>query len=134
MWVADSGDDNVDRIANGQVTKTIRVGREPIGVAFGANAVWVANKLDNTVSRIDLPRDTAKTIRVGKAPFSIAFGLGSAWVTNSGDDTVTRLDAATGDPVGSPIAVGHDPTGIAVIGQAVWVTNRGSNTVQDDVP
>jgi YVTN family beta-propeller protein len=134
VWVAQSADNNIARIVNGQVVKTIPVGRRPIGVAFGANAVWVANKDDNTVSRIDLAQDTVKTIRVGKGPFAIAFGLGSAWVTNSIDNTVTRLDAATGDPVGAPIAVGSDPTGIVVIGQAVWVTNRGSNTVQEIQP
>ncbi len=134
VWVADSGDDNVDRIVDGQVVKTIPVGHRPTGVAFGANAVWVANELDNTVSRIDLSQDTVKTIRVGQAPFAIAFGLGSAWVTNSGDGTVTRLDASTGDPVGSPIPVGSDPTGIAVVGQAVWVTNRRSNSIQQIQP
>lgn len=134
VWVADSGDGDVDRIVDGQVTKTIAVGHRPIGVAVGGNAVWVANELDNTVSRIDLAEDTVKTIRVGKAPFAVAFGLGSAWVTNSGDDTVTRLDASTGDPIGGSITVGRDPTGITVIGKAVWVTNRRSNTVQEIAP
>ena len=131
VWVANSDDNNVDRIVNGQVIKTIPVGRQPTGVAVGANAVWVANQGDDTVSRIDLGQNAkVKTIRVGKAPFAIAFGLGSAWVTNRRDDTVTRLDGSTGEPIGKPITVGHDPTGVVVIGDAVWVTNRGSGTVQ----
>ncbi|MBV9819031.1 MAG: protein kinase [Solirubrobacterales bacterium] len=134
VWVADSDDDNVDRIVDGQVIKSIPVGHRPIGVAFGADALWVANENDDTVSRIDLAQDTVKAIKVGKAPFAIAFGLGSAWVTNSGDNTVTRLDASTGDPVGPPVAVGQDPTGITVIGDGVWVTNRRSNTVQEIEP
>jgi DNA-binding beta-propeller fold protein YncE len=135
VWVADSDDDNVDRIVDGRVIKTIPVGRNPTGVAVGDNAVWVANNGDNTVSRIDLGQgDEVKTIRVSRGPFAIAFGLGSAWVTNRGDNTVTRLNASTGEPVGDPIAVGQDPTGIAVIGDAVWVTNRGSGTVQQIQP
>jgi YVTN family beta-propeller protein len=134
VWVADSDNDRIDRIVDGQIIKRIPVGHRPIGVAFGDNAVWVANENDSTVSRIDLTQDSVKTIKVGRAPFAIAFGLGSAWVTNSLDDTVTRLDAATGQPVGSPIAVGQDPTGIVVINQSVWVTNRRSNTVQQIQP
>jgi len=135
VWVADSDDDNVDRIVDGQVIKTIPVGRDPVGVAVGDNAVWVANNGDNTVSRIDLGNgDQVKTIRVGKSPFAIAFGLGSAWVTNRGDGTVMRLDASTGAPVGRPIAVGQDPTGVQVIDAAVWVTNRGSGTVEQIQP
>ena len=134
VWVADSDNDRVDRIVDGQVIKKIPVGHRPIGVAFGDNAVWVANENDNTVSRIDLAQDSVKTIKVGRAPFAIAFGVGSAWVTNSLDNTVTRLDAATGQPVGSPIGVGQDPTGIAVINQSVWVTNRRSNTIQQIQP
>jgi YVTN family beta-propeller protein len=131
VWVADSDDDNVDRIVDDAVIKTIPVGPDPVGVAVGDNAVWVANEANDTVSRIDLGGQgtKTKTVRVGKAPFAIAFGEGSAWVTNSGDDTVMRLDAATGEPIGSPIKVGKDPTGIAVINGAVWVTNRGSDSV-----
>jgi len=135
VWVADSDDDNIDRIVDGQVIKTIPVGRQPVGVAVGDDAVWVANSGDNTVSRVDLGQgDKVKPIRVGKGPFAIAFGFGSAWVTNRGDNTVTRLDGSTGEPVGSPIAVGQDPTGIAMIGAAMWVTNRGSGTVQKIQP
>ena len=132
VWVADAGNNNVARIVDGRVIKTIPVGRHPVGVAVGDNAVWVANEVDDSVSRIDLSGQGAnvKTIRVGRAPFAVAFGFGSAWVTNSRDDTVTRLDARTGQPVGKAIPVGQDPTGIAVIGAAVWVTDRGSGTVQ----
>ena len=130
-WVADFDDNDVKRIVNGQIIKTIPVGRHPVGVAAGANAIWVANETGNTVSRIDLgPGGKVKTIRVGTAPFAVAFGLGSAWVTNRQDDTVTRLDGATGEPIGNPIPVGKDPTGIAVIGHSVWVTDRGSGIVQ----
>ncbi len=133
-WVADFDSNNVDRIVDGQVIKTIPVGHNPVGVAVGNNAVWVTNQSDNTVSRINLADDTVKTIVVGKAPFAIAFGLGSAWVTNSGDGTVTQLNASTGEPVGSPIAVGRDPTGIVIIGGSIWVTNRGSDNVQQIQP
>jgi DNA-binding beta-propeller fold protein YncE len=35
------------------VSARVKTGRGPIGVAYGAGSVWVANWLENTVSRVD---------------------------------------------------------------------------------
>jgi YVTN family beta-propeller protein len=48
----------------------------------GADAIWVANRLDGTVSRID--PDTTKvveTIPVGNAPSGITVAGGLVWLT-----------------------------------------------------
>jgi len=54
VWVADRDHDTVSRIdsATNRVTQSSRVGVEPVAVAFGDGAVWVANGPDGTVSRI----------------------------------------------------------------------------------
>ncbi len=62
MWVTGQLDDRVARIdpATNLIVKTIKVGREPLGVAVGDGAVWVADTIDRTVSRDrpgDEPRD-----------------------------------------------------------------------------
>ena len=59
----------------------ITVGREPMGVAVGAGAVWVTNAIDGTVSGTnpDTGR-TVATIPVGGSPTSVAVGAGSVWV------------------------------------------------------
>ncbi len=51
-------DNTVSRIdpSTNQVVQTVSVGGGPAGVATGGGAVWVANGLDGTVSRID-PND-----------------------------------------------------------------------------
>jgi YVTN family beta-propeller protein len=60
----------------------VRVGRGAGGVAAGAGAVWVANTLDGTVSRVDpRARRVVATIDVGGAPRSVTVGAGSVWVT-----------------------------------------------------
>ena len=51
--------------------------------------VWVANRLDGTVSRIDRGRDAVVTIPVGGAPSALAFGAGSLWVAD-GDAALGR--------------------------------------------
>ena len=53
--------------SSGRITDQYRVGHSPEAVVAGAGSVWVANRLDGTVSRIDRDRAIA-TIDVGGAP------------------------------------------------------------------
>jgi YVTN family beta-propeller protein len=54
-------------------------------MAAGGGAVWVANHLDGTVSRLDLRRrEVTKAIAVGGRPAEVAFGGGAVWVTVHG--------------------------------------------------
>jgi peptide/nickel transport system substrate-binding protein len=64
------------------VTGTTRVGRRPTGVAVGEGAVWVANSLSGTVSRLN-PRtgDVEATVEVGEAPTDVTVAGGLVWVT-----------------------------------------------------
>ncbi len=60
----------------------ITVGREPMGVAVGAGAVWVANAIDGTVSKYDPNTGRVDTVAVGGTPTRIAVGAGSVWVAD----------------------------------------------------
>ena len=63
-------------------THTITVGAGPTGIAAGAGAVWVANRLEKTVSRIDPEtRTVTRTIPVGNPPEGVAVASGLVWVT-----------------------------------------------------
>ena len=62
-------------------------------IAFGDGAVWTANYIDGTVSRID-PRTNAVTARVAVgAPQALAAGEGSAWVSVAGAPEAGALPA-----------------------------------------
>jgi YVTN family beta-propeller protein len=51
-------------------------------VAVGAGAVWVANAIDGTVSRIDPgTRRTIGTIEVGGVPHELSVDQRGVWVT-----------------------------------------------------
>ena len=58
------------------------MGSAPGGIAVGAGAVWVANTLDGSVSRID-PETNAvvETEPNIVTPTDIAAGFGFVWVT-----------------------------------------------------
>ena len=57
-----------------------------------AESVWVANTLDDTVSRIDVESGQVATIDVGGEPAGIATGAGFAWVADATEGTVDQLD------------------------------------------
>ena len=58
--------------ATGVSQAPIRVGTEPVDMAFGLDAVWVANRADGTITRIDPHRLETRTIKVGGPIAAIA--------------------------------------------------------------
>ena len=86
-----------------RVPPAVRVGGEPVDLAFGAGDVWVVNYGDGSVERI-VP------------------GFGLAWVSNQ-DGTVSTLDPASMALVGRPIGVGRDTDGIAAGTDGMWVVS-----------
>ena len=102
----------------------IRVGAEPVNVAFGAGALWVSNNGDGTVSRIDPATGAVTaTVAVGGMPAGISAGDGAIWVGNFGNSLLTRIDPTT-NAVAASIDVGGQPLGPAVASDgAVWVSN-----------
>jgi YVTN family beta-propeller protein len=115
------GENAVGVIEGGRATDAVQVGERPSGIAVGADAVWVSNFTDDTVSRIDGSTHAAFTIPVGSAPAGVAVGAGAVWVANSGDGTVSRIDPHTNRV--KNISVLPGPTGLVVAEGSVWVTN-----------
>jgi YVTN family beta-propeller protein len=78
-----SGEDVLARIdPSADSYVTIPVGDGPEDVAVGARSVWVANRLDGTVSRVDSQtNEVVATIDVGNAPSGLAFADGQVWLT-----------------------------------------------------
>jgi peptide/nickel transport system substrate-binding protein len=113
----------------GKLVSEIPAGSAPAEVAVGANAVWVTNTNDNTVSRIDLATRTLRqTIPVGAGPEGVAVGGGDLWVANGLDGTVSRIDPATNREV-DRVFTGNGPRGVAYGEGSVWVTNSVDGTV-----
>jgi YVTN family beta-propeller protein len=129
VWAA-TGSAGVARIAmsSGDVTGTASLGNEPAGIADGAGATWVADDLDDTVSRIDRAGVVTGATAVGHTASAIAVGAAGVWVADTADAKVTRLDPATGAATDT-IDVGAGPSGIAVGAGAVWVANSLDGTV-----
>ena len=58
------------------------VGANPTTIAVTPDAVWVVNKDDGTLSRIDpATNKVERTVPIGQAPAGIVFAEGLLWVT-----------------------------------------------------
>jgi YVTN family beta-propeller protein len=126
VWFV-SGIGTIVRII-GSETSSGFAGSGPSGVAVGAGAVWVANRGENTIARMN-PRtiSVVRSISVGRSPGGIAVGDGVVWVANEDDDVVTRIDAESYSA--TTIPVGDEPSAVAIGAGAVWVVNSGDATV-----
>lgn len=115
---------------DGSITAAVPVGTNPVGLAYGGGALWVANRSDGTVLRID-PRTHAvvQKIDVGLTPESLAVTAYDVWVANFADGTVTRINIHATKVVDT-ITVGTRPAAIAYGPGGLWVANSGDNTIQ----
>jgi YVTN family beta-propeller protein len=115
---------------SGDVVAKVPVGNSPSSIATGQGGVWIADDVDNTVTRIDPKSASAVTATapVGQGPAAVAAGEGAVWVANAQDDTVSRIDPDTA-AVTETIPVGRRPTGIAAGAGAVWVADSLDGTV-----
>ena len=86
----------------------IPVGDRPAGPAVGKGSVWVGNRDDNTLLRIDPGSlDVVRTIGLGMAPIDV--DVGAVGVRVLSDQVLLRVDPATNDVVDTiplPPAIG----------------------------
>jgi YVTN family beta-propeller protein len=130
VWVA-YGDGSVFRIdpASGHVITKMTAGNSPSAIAFGIDALWVANWIDDNIMRFNASTNGLVTpISVGLHPIGLALSPGSVWATGAGADNVTRVDTVS-NSVQTTIQVGREPAGIAFGAASVWVANSGDGTV-----
>ena len=105
-------------------TRRISVGRFSVGVAVGFRSVWVAEREDDTVRRIDpVTSRTRRVIAVGHVPAEVTVGQGSVWVASQCAGTVSRIDPATNRVVRT-IKLGHHPFNLAIGDGFAWVGVR----------
>jgi YVTN family beta-propeller protein len=112
----------------GGIRAQYSVGRDPSAIAAGAGSVWVANRLDGTVSRITRARREVVPIPVGGEPTGLAFGAGSLWVADGQGRKLSQLDPQQNKVV-QQYEVGNAAYAIAAGSGAVWVASAVDATV-----
>ena len=117
------------------VTATIAVGTQPIGVAISPDGTtaYVANYSPSTVSVINTSTNTVTaTITVGTNPYNLAVSPDGtkAYVTNTTANNVSVINTSD-NTVAATITVGGDPSDVAFSpdGTTAYVTNTSTNNV-----
>jgi DNA-binding beta-propeller fold protein YncE len=135
VWATAAGDDTVTWLRAAAIEDserhTLPVGGDAVDVGISADAGWVSNGAQGTVTRIDPVsfRLLGPAIRTGRFPTAVAVGDLYVWVVNSGDGTLVRVDPRENLVVGRRIPVGRDPQDVAIAAGSVWVANHGDSTV-----
>ena len=129
IWIVDP-DGFVSRIDpdSGRSLGSVDVGNDPSAIATGAGSVWVTNRADGTVTRIDPTTLVTTTIPVGHGPAAVAVNAAGAWVANAGDGTLVRIDTET-NAVTATTRIGGAPTAVLATPAALWVAMGRDGTV-----
>ncbi|MDX6595935.1 MAG: hypothetical protein QOI72_1317, partial [Solirubrobacterales bacterium] len=84
-------------------------------------SIWVANQLDETVTRLDAATGQAEaTIPVGHGPNGLAATTDVLWVANELGDSVATIDPDTNE-VSRTIPIGGTAASLAANGETVWL-------------
>lgn len=131
----EGGQVSVVDTATNLVTKTINVGRYPIGVVISPDGskAYVTNDTSGTVSVIStLTNAVINTFPCNKTPYGVVMSPDGnrLYVANGSLNEVTILNALTGAII-TAIPVGLQPSGLAISpdGGTLYVTNSNNNTL-----
>jgi YVTN family beta-propeller protein len=110
-----------------EILAEVPVGIRPGPVAVGADAVWVGNLQDRTLTKVDPAEQSATgTIALdNRTPTGIAVGLGSVWVAHGLRGELSLVDPQFGQveqsiPVGGT-AFGSPYGAVGLDAQSAWV-------------
>jgi YVTN family beta-propeller protein len=117
------------------ITLTQDVGNGPTSVLAAFDSIWVANRFDNTVSRLDPSTGTEQAkVRVGEGPNALSAAGGFVWVANEFDSSITSIDPTTdsGVPVpagGAAVSLAADGSGDLWLAVGVSATEHRGGTL-----
>ena len=124
----------VDRVdpATGERIARVRVGLQSYQAMATPKAMWVSNRGDGTLTKIDPKTNEAvDTVRTaGVQPGGMVFASGSLWIGDdtSGSRNLLRMDLDTGE-LTKVRSGGTRPAYLAEVDGDVWVSNYDDGTV-----
>lgn len=140
LWLPDSHSGNLIRIntSTNQIVATIKVGDpessradgyDPNGVAVSGDIVWVTQRAERSIGRIDPVTNTlVETIKLPNIPYDLIIDGNALWVTSFEGDVVMRVDLDTKEIYSIYV---NKPLGIVAGGGAIWaVEHRNGNLVR----
>jgi len=115
------------------------VGRHPTAIAWTADAAWVGNVDDHSISRVDGKTGSVTTVGADGTPVGIAVGSGSLWVLDQ-EDRLLQLTLGSGQIASQRLPAGSDPlrfagyAGFAFQSNRIWLTRPRTGDVLRSSP
>jgi hypothetical protein len=107
-----------------RVVRTEIVGTQPVAVAIGFHAAWVANSGNSSVTYVPLTSEKLEAIGLDWTPTAIATGAGYVWVISMPGHVVLRIDPKT-KQVDKNVRLANPPLDVAVRAGQVLLTIGG---------
>ena len=133
VWVLWGGGGEILGVdpASGRIVTRIDDSRSPLGIALGAQTLWVSEL--NTVSSVDISTGAVSgSAQIGALSFTgstaIAIGEGGVWAAKSATGDVWQIDPAAITAL-RQITVGSTPEHVAAGAGAVWVARPKAGLV-----
>ncbi len=131
VWTTSDTTNSITKMRPGNPPTQIPIGARSDDMAVGAGMIWVTNRRDDAITRIDLQQPSKRQrLRVGRRPEGVAADDRNVWVVNQDDNSVTRLDAHSPFRKLDEYPVGEKPSDVAVDEAGIaWVVNTADNTL-----
>jgi DNA-binding beta-propeller fold protein YncE len=131
IWIVKAALHRLARLTPGSTTAEnwLTLPGVPMTMRYGAGALWVTLRDDDTLVRVSLDDRNTATAGTGHDPMQAAVAGDHVYVSSRGDQAVDVLDRVRLKPVGEPIEVGLNPYAIAADRRYVWVTGLGDDTL-----
>ena len=93
LWTASAGAGTISAVVpvdSNRARPPISLPGTPASVIPGFGSIWVADRTQDALLRVDPKRGAPTRIPVGRDPSQVAVSANPLWVANRGDDTVSR--------------------------------------------
>jgi peptide/nickel transport system substrate-binding protein len=97
------------------------VGNGPTAVLSAFGSIWVANQVDDTVSRLEPSTGREESTNlVGEGPNALGATAGSLWVANEFSGSISEIDPGS-NAVARTVPVGGAAASLAADGDGLWL-------------
>ncbi|MCB0193207.1 MAG: hypothetical protein KDJ65_14780 [Anaerolineae bacterium] len=114
-------------------TQDCSVGKNPGALAYDGFHIWVINKLDKTVTKLQATDCThLGTFTTGGGPSDIVYGGGFIWLANRSDNTIQKISISNGATVATFPAgpTNSQPTSLLYENNVLWVASDVTNKLR----
>jgi hypothetical protein len=110
---------------SGRVTARIPINKDPAAPVVAGRYLWLLDRIDYSVMRVDTATLATRSVSVGTLPFGAAPGAGSIWIAHDFERGVWRLDPVS-MRVQARVKLGERVRGVAFGHGLVWATTETS--------